>query len=149
MGVAVEEEYVVQVRAGDGGLVLQQLYYADEGAAAARRFDIPLVEVGDTEMQLALQLIEQVSEPAYDPTRYVDEEKQRILAAVEARRSPAARSSPRQRRPGPSGQVIDLVEALRASLRSSAKPAAAPARKPARRAAKAAAAPRAGGRARR
>ena len=141
------KQYMVQIRPADGGLVLQQLLYADE-VRSIRDLDIDIVEVGDAELELAIRLIEQISEERYDPTQYVDEEKERILAAV--REKIAGRQvvveHGREPRTAPSAQVIDLVAALRASL-GAARPAAAPAaaptpgaakeRKPVRRAGKA------------
>ena len=145
------KEYVVEIRPVEGGLVLQQLLYADE-VRSIDALGIDLVEVGAAELQLALQLIEQTSEDAFDPERFVDEEKASILAAVE--RKIAGRSVVAQPpRVVPSAQVIDLVAALRASLdaiapsRRGERAAAAgarhppPARKPARRAAQVSAAP--------
>jgi DNA end-binding protein Ku len=144
------KEYVVQIRPVAGGLVLQQLLYADE-VRPIEALAIDMVEVGAAEMELALRLIEQTSEDAYHPERFVDEEKERILAAVEqkiAGQSVVARPV----QPMPGAQVIDLVAALRASLanvaRAPAKAGAtrakagadAPERKPARRAARSAAA---------
>ena len=142
------KQYMVQIRPADGGLVLQQLLYADE-VRSIRDLDIDIVEVGDAELDLAIRLIEQISEDRYDPTQYVDEEKERILAAV--REKIAGRqivvehgSEPRT---APSAQVIDLVAALRASLGTARPAAAAPAaaaksgaakeRKPVRRAGRA------------
>jgi len=110
------KEYVVQIRPAEGGLVLQQLLYADEVRSLAD-LDVPLVEVKEPELKLALQLIEQISEAAYDPTRFVDEEKARILAAVE--RKIAGEQVIATVPPAPvGGQVIDLMAALRASLRA-------------------------------
>jgi len=133
------KEYVVQIRPVAGGLVLQQLLYADE-VRSIDALQIDLVDVGAAEMKLALRLIEQTSEDAYRPEQFVDEEKQRILAAVErkiAGRSVVARPA----QPMPGAQVIDLVAALRASLANLAPKARVTAdareRKPARRAAEA------------
>jgi DNA end-binding protein Ku len=112
------KEYVVQIRPVERGLVLQQLLYAEE-VRPIEALPIELAEVGAAELALALRLIEQISADAYDPERFVDEEKQRILAAVErkiAGRSVLARSA----RAAPSAQVIDLVAALRASLDATA-----------------------------
>ena len=134
------KQYVVEVRPAEGGLVLQQLLYADE-VRSLRDLDIHLADVSDAELKLALQLVEQGADDRYDPTRFVDEEKQRILAAVEqkiAGREVVA--SPHAARPA-SGQVIDLMEALRASLRQPPGKAAAEERKPARTTRGAAAAP--------
>ena len=138
------KEYLVQIRPAEGGMVLQQLLYADEVRSIAD-LDIDLVEVGAAELELARRLIEQTSVESFDPTQYVDEEKQRILAAVE--RKIAGKeivASGDAHRPS-AAQVVDLVEALRASLQQ--RPASARAgdkagerksalgeRKPARRA---------------
>ena len=130
------KEYVVQIRPIDGGLVLQQLLYADE-VRSIDALGIALVDVGAAELQLALRLIEQTSQDAYHAEQFVDEEKARILAAVERKIAGRTVVAPAAR-PLPGAQVIDLVAALRASL-----DALQPARKPARRAA---AAPRGRGR---
>jgi DNA end-binding protein Ku len=133
------KEYVVEIRAAEGGLVLQQLLYADE-VRSLGDLDIDLVEVGEAELKLALQLIAQISEEAYDPGAFVDEEKQRILAAVEEKIA-GRRIVAHGAAPAVSAQVVDLMAALRASLRH-AKPVAQAAasgkteRKPAQRAAK-------------
>jgi len=119
------KEYVVEIRPAEGGMVLQQLLYADE-VRSIDALGIELAPVGDTELRLATQLIEQISVPSYDPHAFVDEEKQRILAAVE--RKIAGRQIVSHRaaaEPAASAEVVDLVGALRASLE----------RKPARRAA--------------
>lgn len=76
------KEYVVQIRAAEGGLVLQQLLYADE-VRSIGSLKIELVPVSDAELSLAKQIIEQISAETYDPSEYVDEEKRRILEAVE------------------------------------------------------------------
>ena len=132
------KEYVVQVRVADGGLVLQQLLYADE-VRSIKALQIELVPVSDAELALAKQIIEQISAENYDPSAFVDEEKQRILAAVERKvqgeeiitHDPAARVMTG------GAAVVDLMAALRASL--SAKPASEPPpthdRRPVRRAA--------------
>jgi len=117
------KQYVVQIRPVEGGMVLQQLLYADEVRSVAD-LGIPLVDVNEPELTLALQLIEQISEAAYDPSQFVDEEKERILAAVE--RKIAGQQIVATETPAPplGGQVIDLMAALRASLRTGApKPA--------------------------
>jgi len=108
------KQYVVQVRAVDGGLVLQQLRYADE-VRSVRDLRIDLVPVKKPELQLALQLIEHISEEAFDPTKFVDEEKQRILAAVE-RKIAGQELVASQHVETSRAEVVDLMAALRASL---------------------------------
>ena len=114
------KEYVVQIRPAEGGMVLQQLLYAEEVRSLAD-LDIERVDVGDAELKLAKQLIEQISVDTYDPTEFVDEEKKRILAAVEEKIAGKQIVAPEHVEPSSGAQVLDLVAALRASLRQ--KPA--------------------------
>jgi DNA end-binding protein Ku len=72
--------------------------------------------VTDKELQLALQIIDQVSEDAYDPNAYEDEEKKRILEAIDQKIAGKQIVSPEAPAGQSGGQVIDLMEALRASL---------------------------------
>jgi len=135
------KEYVVQVRPGDDGLVLQQLLYADE-VRSMKEIDIEKVEVKQPELALALQLIDQIAADSYDPAAFVDEEKQRVLAAIDDKI--AGNEIAESVAPAPAGgQIIDLMEALRASLggkkpaRAGTAAAAAPAAAEAPAAAKA------------
>ncbi len=108
------KQYVVQVRPAEDGLVLQQLLYADEVRSLAD-LDIEKVKVSDAELKLALQLIDQISQDDYDPAAFEDEEKQRILAAIDAKI--AGKQVVATEQPEPRGaEVIDLMESLRASL---------------------------------
>lgn len=120
------KQYVVQIRPTEGGLVLQQLLYADE-VRSPKSLEIEPVAVTKPELQLALQLIEQISTDTYDPKAYEDEEKKRVLAAIDAKiAGQQIVASHRGEEPAEGAQVIDLMEALRASLggKAAAKPAA-------------------------
>jgi DNA end-binding protein Ku len=119
------KQYVVQVRPGEDGLILQQLLYADE-VRSMRDLDIEKVDIKKPELQLALQLIEQTSADSYDPSEYQDEEKQRVLAAIDEKIAGKEIVVTEERAESAGGQIIDLTEALRASLRKpSAKAAGA------------------------
>jgi DNA end-binding protein Ku len=120
------KQYVVQIRPAEDGLVLQQLLYAEE-VRSLKDLDIEKVDVSPAEMQLALQLIDQITAESYDPTQYVDEEKKRILAAIDEKISGKQVVAATHDESPATGQVIDLMEALRASL--ARKPAAAKAAK--------------------
>lgn len=112
------KQYVVQVRPAEEGLVLQQLLYADE-VRSMRDLDIETVNVSDAEVQLATQLIEQISVDNYDPAQFKDEEKDRILAAIDkkiAGKKIVAAHRPDEAPGTGGGQVIDIMDALRASL---------------------------------
>jgi DNA end-binding protein Ku len=136
------KEYVVQIRPIQGGLVLQQMLYGDEVRSIAE-LGIDLVVVGEQELKLAQLLIQQSSTDSYEPGMFVDEEKRRILAAVEEKIAGRQIVSHEQARvPTIGAKVIDLVEALRASLvqppagaaaAASAVPGVAAKRKPSKR----------------
>jgi DNA end-binding protein Ku len=95
-----------------------------------KSLEIEPVAVTKPELQLALQLIEQISTDSYDPKAYEDEEKKRVLAAIDAKiAGQQIVASHRGEEPAEGAQVIDLMEALRASLDK--KPKGDGARKPA------------------
>ena len=114
------KQYVVQVRPVEDGLVLQQLLYADE-VRSLKDLAIEKVDVTGPELQLALQLIDQISTDEYDPKKYEDNEKKRILAAIDAKIAGNKVVASAHHEEAQTGQVIDLMDALRASL---GKPAA-------------------------
>lgn len=109
------KQYVVQVRPSEDGLVLQQLLYADE-VRSLKDLDIEKAPVTDAELKLALQLIEQISTDRYDPEAFEDEEKKRILAAIDEKIAGKQVVVHEEAAPASGAQVIDLMEALRASL---------------------------------
>jgi DNA end-binding protein Ku len=117
------KQYVVQIRPSEDGLVLQQLLYAQE-VRSLKDLEIEKVEVSKGELQLALQLIAQISTDSYDPAQYEDEEKKRILAAIDEKIAGKQVVAASADAAPDTAQVIDLMEALRASL-SNKKPAAA------------------------
>jgi len=125
------KQYIVQIRPAEDGLVLQQLFYADE-VRSMKDLGIEHVSVAPAELKLALQLIEQISRDEYDPTEYKDEERKRVLAAIDEKISgKQIVAAEHEEGSAAGGQVIDLMEALKASLGSKAangKAAAAPAK---------------------
>lgn len=119
------KQYVAQIRANDDGLILQQLRYAEEVRSLVD-LDIPQADVSKAELQLALQLVEQIAADEFDPTQFEDEEKARVLAAIDekVKGKQIVASSRAEDGAADSGQVIDLMDALRASL-GGKRPAAA------------------------
>jgi DNA end-binding protein Ku len=106
---------------------MQQLMYAGE-VRSMKDIDIPKTEVRDAELKLAQQLIEQQASEKFDPGAYTDDVRTRIEAAVQKKVEGQEITMAEAPREG--AQVIDLMEALRASLDK--KPAKkAPAAKPA------------------
>ena len=106
------KQYLVLVRARAGRLVMQQLYYADE-VRPAEEVPAEEAEVRDAEVQLALALVEQTSSDAFHPEGYADAVKQRVAEAIERK---VAGQEIQIAAPAPQAQVIDLMEALKASL---------------------------------
>jgi len=102
--------------------------------------EIPKADVREAELNLARQLIEQGSSDTFNPAAYTDQVRARIEAAVQKKVEGQEISLAEPPVEG-GAQVIDLMEALRASVaqKAAAKPAAA--RKPPRKATPAAAAP--------
>jgi DNA end-binding protein Ku len=134
-------EHIVMLRPLEKGLVMQQLYFAAE-VRSIRDLGIDEAPVKDAELKLAQQLINQQASDTFDPTQYVDEVKQRIEAAIQEKVE-GKEFTISEARPEVAGNVIDLMDALRASLGSGPKVAAKKSeRKPARRVERPAAAAR-------
>ena len=143
------KQYIVMLRPIEGGLVMQQLLYAAE-VRSISDIEIPPTEVKDVELKLAQQLIEQQASETFDPTVYTDEVRARVEAAVQKKVEGQEITMAEAPETG-GAQVIDLMEALRASLNKKTSapakvsaPEAAPreTRKPAKRAAQVESAPR-------
>ena len=111
------KQYIVMIRPVDTGLieglVMQQLLYAGE-VRSMNDIDIPKMDVKPQELKLAQQLIEQQSSEKFDPSAYNDEVRARIEAAVQ--KKVEGQEITMTEAPQEGAQVIDLMEALRASL---------------------------------
>lgn len=118
------KQYIVQLRPVEGGIVMQQLLYAPE-VRSIEDVDVADATVKDTELNLAKQLIAQISSEKFDPTQYEDDVKKRIESAVQ-RKVEGQEIAISPATPEASAQVIDLVEALRASLGKAAAKRTAP-----------------------
>jgi len=130
------KQYIVMLRPVDEGLVMQQLMYATE-VRSISELEIPKAEVREAELKLARQLIEQGASDTFNPAAYTDQVRARIEAAVQKKVEGQEISLAEPQVEG-GAQVIDLMEALRASLGKKAPAAAEPApaagRKPAKHA---------------
>ncbi|HEY7113610.1 MAG TPA: Ku protein [Thermoanaerobaculia bacterium] len=117
------KQYLVMVRAVDEGLIMQQLLYADEVRSMS---DVGLdrEKPKEGELKLAKMLVDQASSDEFRPQAYEDEVKKRIQQQLKKKIETGQEISapPRPK----SGEVIDLMEALRRSL---SKAPARPARK--------------------
>jgi DNA end-binding protein Ku len=144
------KESLVLIRPGAGGLMLHTMYFADEVRDFGEIDKGASAKIKEGELELARQLIDGLSAETFQPERYADEYRQRVLdlvsQKVEGKEVTAV--GPQTQR----AQVIDLMEALKASLAkkvaeaapaASAPPAAAAAgeKKPLAKAKRAEAAP--------
>ena len=131
------KQYIVMIRPTNGGesdgLVMQQLLYSAE-VRSIQDIEIPKTEVKEAELKLARQLIEQQASERFDPGAYTDEVRARIEAAIEKKVQGQEIASAEA--PQAAGQVIDLMDALRASLEKKPAKRAQPARPAPRKAAK-------------
>src|SRR4249919_67516 len=118
------KSYIVMIRPVEDGLVMQQLLYANE-VRSMDDLEIPRTEVKPAELKLAQQLIDSQSSNTFDPSQYKDDVAERIEAAVQQKVEGEQITLAEE--PEGGAQIIDLMEALRASLEK--KGGAAPARK--------------------
>lgn len=113
--------YLVVIRPLGKGLVMQQLYYANE-VRSMNDLDIGDAQVKDNELKMAVQLAEMGAAEEFHPEQYRDEVSDRVRELINKKVEDGAEiaASPSQE---PRAQVIDLMEALKASL-SNSRPAA-------------------------
>jgi DNA end-binding protein Ku len=133
------KQYLVLIRPVKDGLVMQQLLYPDEVRTIS---EVPLgeAEVKEGELQLAIQLVNQIASDEFRPEQYEDEVRKRMHEAIQRKvEGQEVTASPEP----PKAQIIDLMEALKASLAKKGEQASKPTavaddeaddRRPARRA---------------
>jgi DNA end-binding protein Ku len=107
-------ENLVLVRAAPNGLMLHTMYFTDE----VRSFDEiskgESAKITDAETNLAMRLIDELSNEQFSPEQYEDEYRQRVLDLVntKAEGKEITVAEPQVQR----AQVIDLMQALKESL---------------------------------
>jgi DNA end-binding protein Ku len=110
--------YLVLVRPVPKGLIMQTLHYADEVRAID---EVPLgdAQLKDAELKLAVQLVDQISSDEFRPEQYEDEVRKRYHEAIQRKvEGQEVTAAPPEQ---PRAQIIDLMEALKASLANKAK----------------------------
>ena len=121
------KQYLVLIRPSQGGIVMQQLMYADEVRSIA---EVPVgdAEIKDGELKLAVQLVEQIATEEFHPENYADDVKKRYHEAIQRKiEGHEITAAPEQ----PKAQIIDLMEALKASLAAKSASAASASAPPA------------------
>lgn len=119
--------YLVILRPLGKGLVMQQLYYPNE-IRAMEDLDLGEAVIKDNELKMAVQLAEMGASDEFHPENYRDEVAERIKAQIQKKIEGGEEitAEPDQ----PRAQVIDLMEALKASLASPKPRGARPSRVP-------------------
>jgi DNA end-binding protein Ku len=107
------QQHLVLLRPLNGVLVMEQLHYADE-VRPTTEVTIPPGEVKDAELKLAKQLIDQTSTETFEPTKYKDTVRERVLDTIQ--RKIDGQDITADITPGTDTKMIDLMEALKASL---------------------------------
>ncbi|HEY5547256.1 MAG TPA: Ku protein [Gemmatimonadaceae bacterium] len=107
------QQHLVLLRPRDGVIVMEQLHYADE-MKSPTEVPIPEGDVKETELKLAKQLIDQGTTDSFEPAKYKDTVRERVLEAIQGKvEGHEITTEPAQ---DGGGKIIDLMEALKASL---------------------------------
>jgi DNA end-binding protein Ku len=107
-------QYLIVLRPKDGRLVMEQLHYSDE-LRSINEVDVPEGEVKPMELTLAKQLIEQTSTESFEPAKYKDVVRDRMLGEIQ-KKIEGQEITLSEKPAETSGKIIDLMEALKASL---------------------------------
>ena len=109
------KEHIVIIRALEDGLVMHQLHFKAE-VRDLKDLGIEAAPVSEPELKLARQLIDQLGAKRFDPNEYVDEHRARVEAAIQRKVDGKEVSLAEGPVSATGGNVIDLMEALRASI---------------------------------
>ncbi|HYS92040.1 MAG TPA: Ku protein [Candidatus Acidoferrales bacterium] len=108
------KQYLILVRPMDGGLAMEQLKYPEELRSIAD-VPIPKTEVKKGELDMAIKVIDQGTSEEFRPEAYKDNVRRRILDQIQQKvEGHEITEEPTE---APKTQIIDLMEALKASLK--------------------------------
>jgi DNA end-binding protein Ku len=109
------KENIVVIRPLGEGLAMHQLHFQAE-VRAIKDIGLESAPVSDAELKLAEQLIAHLAAKRFDANEYHDEFKERVEAAIQRKVAGKEVSLAEAPQPRSGGNVIDLMQALRASL---------------------------------
>src|SRR2546430_13784982 len=109
------KQYLVILRPLENGIVMQQLFYPNEIRSMAE-LDLSYAPIKDNELKMAVQLAEMGAADEFHPENYRDEATERIKAQIQQKIEGGEEITAEAEQPH--AQVIDLMEALKASLAS-------------------------------
>jgi DNA end-binding protein Ku len=106
-------QHLILLRPLNGVIVMEQLHYADE-VRPTTEVPVPEGDVKPLELSLAKQLIDQTSNENFEPAKYKDTVRERVMEQIQKK---VEGQEITMEQPGDSsGKIIDLMEALKASL---------------------------------
>jgi DNA end-binding protein Ku len=118
------KEHIVVIRPIEDGLAMHQLHFREQ-VRDLKDLGIEPAQVSEPELKLAQQLIDHLAAKRFDPNEYHDEFKGRVEAAIQKKIQGKQISLSEAPAPSAGGNVIDLMEALRASIETRSAKAAA------------------------
>src|SRR3954470_16020181 len=107
------QQHLVLLRPLNGVLVMEQLHYADE-VRSTTEVPVPAGEVSTKELTLAKMLIEQTATDVFEPSKFRDTVRERMLEAIQSKVE--GQDITADVKVGGEAKIIDLMEALKASL---------------------------------
>ena len=109
------KQYLVMLRPVEGGgIALQQLLYKDE-VRPFEDVDLAKTDIKEQELKLAKAIVEQISHDEFKPEQYTDDVKTRVLEQIQRKVEGQDIQAAPETAPT---QIIDLMEALKASLQA-------------------------------
>jgi DNA end-binding protein Ku len=109
------KQSLAAIRVKDNVLVMETIFYPDEiRSAAGLNQGLDPAKLHENEVKMAVSLIENLSTD-FDPSRYHDDYRQALWEIIEARIAGQEIVSPVQS--AGKGNVVDLMEALKASVK--------------------------------
>jgi DNA end-binding protein Ku len=109
------KEHIVIIRPIGEGLAMHQLHFQAE-VRQLKDLGIEPAPVSEPELKLAKQLIDHLAVKRFDPNEYADEHRTRVEAAIQKKVEGKEVSLAESPVAAKGGNVIDLMEALRASI---------------------------------
>ncbi|HEY2677684.1 MAG TPA: Ku protein [Steroidobacteraceae bacterium] len=109
------KEHIVVIRPIEDGLAMHQLHFKAE-VRDLKDLGIEPATVSEPELKLAAQLIDHLAAKRFDPNEFADEHRARVQAAIEKKIEGKEVSLAEGPVTSKGGNVIDLMEALRASI---------------------------------
>jgi DNA end-binding protein Ku len=108
------KETLVLLRPAHDGLMLHTMYFADEVRDFGEIERGAGAKIREGELDLALQLIRGLAADDFEPARYKDDYRQRVLDMIQRKVEGQELTAPPAA--APRAQVIDLMDALQKSL---------------------------------